>query len=165
MIVVTQEELRVKDARALLLINNEISGLYKSVKFDYFTISAVADVLYNRFKDKKRDVILHTFVIYDDIKNLLRYELIMPARRNNETKEFAISTKIEYNGKLYEVVEQKFCDECSIKNICPNNDVAKNNYYNLLSRDERVKIFGECSPIKRKDNKSVVFKEIPINIK
>lgn len=67
MIVVTQEELRVKDARALLLINNEISGLYKSVKFDYFTISAVADVLY-RFKDKKRDVILHTFVIYDDIK-------------------------------------------------------------------------------------------------
>lgn len=68
MIVVTQEELRVKDARALLLINNEISGLYKSVKFDYFNISAVADVLYNRFKDKKRDVILHTFVIYDDIK-------------------------------------------------------------------------------------------------
>lgn len=68
MIVVTQEELRVKYARALLLINNEISGLYKSVEFDYFTISAVADVLYNRFKDKKRDVILHTFVIYDDIK-------------------------------------------------------------------------------------------------
>ena len=27
MIVVTQEELRVKDARALLLINNEISGI------------------------------------------------------------------------------------------------------------------------------------------
>lgn len=68
MIVVTQEELRVKNARALLLINNEISGLYNFVKFDYFTISAVADVLYNRFKDKKRDVILHTFVVYDDIK-------------------------------------------------------------------------------------------------
>ena len=68
MIVVTQEELRVKDARALLLINNEISSLYKFVKFDYFTISAVADVLYNRFKDKKHDVILHTFVIYEDIK-------------------------------------------------------------------------------------------------
>ena len=68
MIVVTQEELRVKDARALLLINNEITGLYKSVKFYYFTISAVADVLYNRFKDKKRDVILHTFVVYNDIK-------------------------------------------------------------------------------------------------
>lgn len=68
MIVVTQEELRVKDARALLLINNEISSLYKFVKFDYCTISAVADVLYNRFKDKKRDVILHTFIVYDDIK-------------------------------------------------------------------------------------------------
>ena len=64
MIVVTQEELRVKDARALLLINNEISGLYKSVKFDYFTISAVADVLYNKFKDKKHDVIYHTIVCY-----------------------------------------------------------------------------------------------------
>lgn len=89
----------------------------------------------------------------------------MPARKNNETKEFAIGTKIEYNGKLYEVVEQKFCDECSINNICPNNDVAKNYSYNFLSRDERVNIFGECSPIKRIDNKSVVFKEIPINIK
>ena len=83
----------------------------------------------------------------------------------NDVKEFAIGTKIEYNGKLYEVVEQKYCDECSIKNICPNNDIDKNDSYNLLSRDERINIFGECSPIKRKDNKSVVFKEIPINIK
>ena len=68
MIVVTQEELRLKDTRALIAIKNEISSNYKFVKFDYFTISAVADLLYNRFKDKKRDVILHTFVIYDDIK-------------------------------------------------------------------------------------------------
>lgn len=89
----------------------------------------------------------------------------MPTRKNNETKEFAIGTKIEYNGKLYEVVEQKYCDECSIANICPNNDIDKNDSYILLSRDERVKIFGECSPDKRKDDKSVVFKEIPINIK
>ena len=89
----------------------------------------------------------------------------MPARKNNDTKEFAIGTKIEYNGKLYEVVEQKYCHECSLKNICPNNDVTKNNSDNLLSRDERINIFGECSPIKRKDNKSVVFKEISINIK
>ena len=86
--------------------------------------------------------------------------------KRNDIIEFAIGTKIEYNGKLYEVVEQKFCDECSLKNICPNNDVAKNdNSDNLLSRDERINIFGECSPIKRTDNKSVVFKEIPINIK
>ena len=68
MIVVTQEELRVKDARALTLIMNKITNLYGFVRFDYFIISAVADVLYNRFKDKKRDVILHTFVVYDDIK-------------------------------------------------------------------------------------------------
>ena len=86
--------------------------------------------------------------------------------KRNDIIEFAIGTKIEYDGKLYEVVEQKFCDKCSINNICPNNDVAKNNYsYNLLSRDERINIFGECSPIKRKDNKTVVFKEITINIK
>lgn len=68
MIVVTLEELRLKDARALLLIKHEISGLYDFVKFDYFTISAVVDKLYNRFKDKKHDVILHTFVIYEDVK-------------------------------------------------------------------------------------------------
>ena len=84
----------------------------------------------------------------------------MPARKNNDTKEFAIGTKIEYNGKLYKVIEQNFCDECSISNICSNNDVAKNDSDNLLSRDKRISIFGECSPICRTDRKSVVFKEI-----
>ena len=89
----------------------------------------------------------------------------MPTKRDNEIKEFAIGTKIEYNSKLYEVVEQKFCNECSLTHICPNNDVVKHtDYSNLLSRDERIKIFGECSPIQRKDHKSIVFKEIPINI-
>ena len=86
----------------------------------------------------------------------------MEARKNNDTKEFAIGTKIEYNGKLYEVVEQNICDECSLKNICTNSDVVKNNNSdNLLSRDKRISIFGECSPICRTDRKSVVFKEIP----
>ena len=89
----------------------------------------------------------------------------MPARKNNDTKEFAIGTKIEYNGKLYEVIEQNCCDECSISNICSNNDVAKNDSYNLLTRDKRISIFGECSPIHRKDHKAIVFKEISINIK
>lgn len=89
----------------------------------------------------------------------------MPTKRDNEIKEFAIGTKIEYNSKLYEVVKQKFCDGCSLKHICPNNDFVKHtNYSNLLSRDERVKIFGECSSFKRKDHQSIVFKEIPINI-
>ena len=83
----------------------------------------------------------------------------------NDVKEFAIGTKIEYNGKLYKVVEQKFCDECSLAYICPNNDIDKNDSDNLLSRDKRISIFGECSPIHRKDHKAIVFKEIPINIK
>lgn len=85
----------------------------------------------------------------------------MPTRKNNKIKEFAIGTKIEYNGKLYEVVEQNFCDECSLKNICPNTDVVTNNNSdNLLSRDKRLSIFGECSSLCRKDRKCVVFKEI-----
>lgn len=89
----------------------------------------------------------------------------MPTKRNNEVKEFAIGTKIEYNGKLYEIVKQESCDICSLKHICPNNDIVKNNNVdNLLSRDKRLSIFGECSSIVRSDGKSVVFKEIPINI-
>ena len=64
MIVVTQEELRAKDARALMIIKNEISSNYKFVKFDYFTINAVAEYLYNTFKDKKHDVIYYTTVSY-----------------------------------------------------------------------------------------------------
>ena len=79
----------------------------------------------------------------------------------NDIKEFAIGTKIEYNGKLYKVIEQNFCNECSLAYICSNNDVAKNDSDNLLSRDKRISIFGECSPICRTDRKSVVFKEIP----
>ena len=84
----------------------------------------------------------------------------------NDVKEFAIGSKIEYNGKLYEVIRDKYCDNCSIANICSNNDkTSGNNITGVLSRDKRISIFGECSPIKRIDNKSVVFKEIPINIK
>lgn len=83
----------------------------------------------------------------------------MPTKRNNETKEFTIGTKIKYNGKLYEVIEQKFCDECSIANVCCNSDESNNIKGDLL-REERIRIFGECSAVKRKDGKSVIFKEI-----
>ena len=80
----------------------------------------------------------------------------------NDTKEFAIGTKIEYNGKLYEVVAQTYCDNCSIANICSNNDkTSGNNITGVLSRDKRISIFGECSSIVRSDGKSVAFKEIP----
>ena len=86
----------------------------------------------------------------------------MPTKRNNEVKEFAIGTKIEYNGKLYEVVEELFCDNCSIANICTNaefTNIKKSD--NLLSREQRYSIFGECSNYNRADGVSVVFKEVP----
>lgn len=86
----------------------------------------------------------------------------MPIKRNNEVKEFAIGTKIEYNGKLYEVVKELFCDNCSIANICTNaefTNIKKSD--NLLSREQRYSIFGECSNYNRADGASVVFKEVP----
>lgn len=88
----------------------------------------------------------------------------MLTKRDNEIKEFAIGTKIEYNSKLYEVVEQKFCDECSIATVCANSDKTDANPMKVLSKNKRLDIFGECSGIVRSDGKSIVFKEIPINI-
>lgn len=80
----------------------------------------------------------------------------------NDVKQFAIGTKIEHNGKLYEVVGCTYCDNCSIANICSNNDkTSGNNITGVLSRDQRISIFGECSSIVRSDGKSVAFKEIP----
>lgn len=83
-------------------------------------------------------------------------------RKDDNHKEFAIGTKIEYNGKLYEVVEESFCDNCSIANICNNakfTNIKKSD--NLLSREQRYSIFGECSNYNRADGASVVFKEVP----
>lgn len=80
----------------------------------------------------------------------------------NNIKEFAIGTTIDYDGKLYKVVAQTYCDNCSIANICSNNDkTSGNNITGVLSRDKRISIFGECSSIVRSDGKSVAFKEIP----
>ena len=80
----------------------------------------------------------------------------------NDVKEFTIGTKIEHNGKLYEVVEGKYCDNCSIANICSNNDkTSDNNITSVLSRDQRLCIFGDCSNINRADGTDVIFKEIP----
>ena len=86
----------------------------------------------------------------------------MPTNRKNEVKEFAIGTKIEYNGKLYEVIEGNYCDNCAIANICANNDVYSNNEHDdVLSRVQRLNIFGDCSNINRADGTDIVFKEIP----
>jgi hypothetical protein len=82
----------------------------------------------------------------------------------NDIKEFDIGTKIEYMNKLYVVVAQTYCDNCSIANICSNNDkTSGNNITGVLSRDKRINIFGECSSLRRSDNKSVVFVEVPNN--
>lgn len=85
----------------------------------------------------------------------------MLTKRNDEVKEFAIGTKIEHNGKLYEVVASNTCADCSIANICSNTDRTSGNAIGgVLSRDQRINIFGECSEINRSDNTAVVFKEL-----
>lgn len=88
----------------------------------------------------------------------------MPTNRNNNElgKAFAVGTKIEYNGKLYEVIESNSCVDCSIANICSSSNITSgNNITSVLSRDQRINIFGECSSLRRLDKKSVVFVEIP----
>ena len=84
----------------------------------------------------------------------------MKKRKANKHKEFAVGTKIEYNGKLYEVTESVNCAECSIANICSNSNIDDKTGYGL-SVDKRLNIFGECSSFDRHDSKSVVFVEIP----
>lgn len=85
----------------------------------------------------------------------------MPKNRNNNEvgKAFAIGTKIEDDGKLYEVIESNQCCDCSLAAICSSNDKSSNIKGDLL-REERIRIFGECSSNRRPDTKSVVFVEI-----
>lgn len=88
----------------------------------------------------------------------------MPRNRNNNEvgKAFAIGTKITYNGKVYEVTESNSCFDCSLASICPSSDLsASDRNDDVLSRDERINIFGECSSNRRPDSKSIVFAEIP----
>ena len=84
----------------------------------------------------------------------------MPTNRNDEVgKEFAIGTIIKYNGKSYEVVKHKDCDNCSIKSFCNASDEYIPT--SVVPRDELISIFGKCSAIDRDDNTSVVFVEVP----
>lgn len=84
----------------------------------------------------------------------------MPTNRNNNfDKEFAIGTKIKYNGKLYEVIESNSCADCSIKSFCNASDEYMQT--SVVPRDKLINIFGKCSPTDRDDNKSVVFIEVP----
>ena len=82
-------------------------------------------------------------------------------KNNNKFKQFTIGTRIKHNGKLYEVVQGKYCNDCSIASICSSNDITSgNNITGVLSRNQRINIFGECSKIHRNDNTPIVFKEI-----
>ena len=67
MIIVTQSQLRNKDTEAMLLLRNEIKASFNTNAIDYFTISAVAEILYNKFKHKTRDIIYRTTMSYDGI--------------------------------------------------------------------------------------------------
>ena len=67
MIIVTQAQLRNKDTKAIILLRNEIKASFNTNAIDYFTISAVAENLYNKFKYKKHDIIYHTVVSYEGI--------------------------------------------------------------------------------------------------
>ena len=50
MIIVTQAQLKNKDTEAIILLRNEIKAEFNTNAIDYFTISAVAEILYNKFK-------------------------------------------------------------------------------------------------------------------
>lgn len=87
----------------------------------------------------------------------------MPTNKINDevSKSFAIGTKIEYMNKLYKVVESDSCYDCSIASICSNSHLSVDDRNDdILFRDERINIFGECLSNKRPDSKSIVFVEI-----
>ena len=63
----------------------------------------------------------------------------------DEYKTLAIDTIFTYNGKTYKVIKGCGCIGCGFVNKC----------YTIL-----YKIHGNCSNLYRKDNTSVVFKEI-----
>lgn len=85
----------------------------------------------------------------------------MPTKRNNNKfKEFAIGTKIEKDGRLYEVVKCEYCEKCSISSYCSASDDYVPSL--IIDRDKLLSVFGKCSAIDRTDGTSVVFKEIPM---
>ena len=67
MIIVTQTQLRNKDTEAIILLRNEIKASFNTNAIDYFTIIVVAEILYNKFKHKKHDIIYNTVVSYEGI--------------------------------------------------------------------------------------------------
>ena len=52
----------------------------------------------------------------------------------NDIKEFAIGSKIEYMNKLYVVVAQTYCDNCSIAHIGIDNGIYYANSENSFDQ-------------------------------
>lgn len=75
MIVVTQAQLRNKDTEAIILLRNKIKASFNTNAIDYFTISAVAEILYNKFKHKKHDIIYHTTISYEGINKSFKIRI------------------------------------------------------------------------------------------
>ena len=82
MIIVTQEELKMKDAVALVLIRNDIKSKFNTNVVDYFTISALAEILYNKFKHKKHDIIYHTTISYEGINKPFKIRINYANKKN-----------------------------------------------------------------------------------
>lgn len=58
MIIVTQAQLRNKDTEAIILLRNEIKAKFNTNAIDYFTISAVAEILYNKYNHLIDEIII-----------------------------------------------------------------------------------------------------------
>lgn len=91
MIIATQSQLRNKDTEAIILLRNKIKASFNTNAIDYFTISAVAEILYNKFKHKKHDMIYHTVVSYDGINKPFKIRINYVSKEKEKRLLYAIS--------------------------------------------------------------------------
>lgn len=128
MIIVTQAQLRNKDTEAIILLRNEIKASFNTNAIDYFTISAVAEILYNKFKHKKHDIIYHTCLseIKDStgdktcevrekliaLSNLMDIARYFNGDRNYDITEEVVGYSIAY----YKFVEKPHYSVCKLNN-------------------------------------------------
>lgn len=91
MITITQAQLRNKDTEAMVLLRNEIKASFNTNAIDYFTISAVAEILYNKFdvtvKVDDEDDKYNATTLYCGIKNAVqRYLRHISLHHNSNVK-------------------------------------------------------------------------------
>lgn len=97
MIIVTQAQLRNKDTEAIILLRNKIKAKFNTNAIDYFTISAVAEILYNKFKHKNHDIIYHTTVSYDGIKFVVVVFLMVKLNVENVELKQLEEERVDYD--------------------------------------------------------------------